>query len=259
MSNWKHQRQQSYFFEMRKFHNQIKNEIYNKYTPNQSILEIACGKGADLGRLYKNNVKQVIGYDIDKNSIIEANSRLLKYPVDFQKKVLLSVKDLSTEIIEGNGDFDVVSCMFALHYFFKTEETFNCVIKSIKNNLKIGGIFIATLFDGDHVKRRLTFPFNDETHFNIKLVDQGSRQPTPFGNTINVSIKDNFKTNTEANYNPDNEYIVDYADFVNLMKYNGFDLLESKLFNTYNYTKFKLTETDKDISFLNRMYVFVKK
>ena len=34
---------------------------------------------------------------------------------------------------------DVVSCMFALHYFFKTEQTFNTIIESITNNLKNGG------------------------------------------------------------------------------------------------------------------------
>lgn len=254
--NWLKQRQKSFYINMRRFHNYVKSCLYNKYTPNQSVLELAVGKGGDLGKLYNNNVKRVVGYDIDKDSIIEANSRLLKYQVDFQNRVLLSVKDLSTEIIEGNGEFDVVSCMFALHYFFKTEETFNCVIKSIKNNLKIRGIFICTLFDGNHVKKRLTFPFNDGTHFNIKLVDETN---SLFGNTINVSIKDNFETNTEANYNPDNEYIVDYTNFVNLMKSNGFDLLESNLFNTYNYNKFQLTKTDKDISFLNRMYVFVKR
>lgn len=256
MSNWKHQRQQSYFFQMRKYHNQIKTDIYNTYTPNQSVLELAVGKFGDIGKLHNNNVKQVVGYDIDNNSIIEAKLRLLKYNVEFQNKVELNVLDLSKNVIKGNQEFDVVSCMFALHYFFKSEQTFNCLIESIKNNLKTGGIFICTLFDGELVKKRMSFPFNDQEHFNIKLIHQTS---SPFGNTINVSIKDNSETNTNANYNPANEYLVNYTDFVNLMKFNGFDLLESKLFNTYNYSKFKLTETQKDISFLNRIYVFIKK
>jgi mRNA (guanine-N7-)-methyltransferase len=256
MSNWRVQRQQSYFFQMRKYHNQIKNEIYDTYTPNKSILELAVGKGGDLNRLYNNNVKQVVGYDIDTNSIIEANSRLLKYPVDFQNKVSLLVKDLSTEVLQGNQEFDVVSCMFALHYFFESEQTFNCLIKSIRINLKTGGIFMCTLFDGELVKKRMSFPFNDQEHFNIKLIHQTN---SPFGNSINVSIKDNIETNINANYNPDTEFLVNYTDFVTLMQINGFDLLESKLFNTYDHSKFKLTKTQKDISFLNRMYIFVKK
>jgi mRNA (guanine-N7-)-methyltransferase len=256
MSNWQVQRKQSYFFQMRKFHNQIKNEIYNTYTPNQSILELAVGKGGDFNRLYNNKVKQVVGYDIDNNSIIEANCRLLKYNVDFQNKVSLSVKDLSMEVIQGNQEFDVVSCMFALHYFFKSEQTFNTVVQSIRINLKTGGIFMCTLFDGELVKRRVSFPFNDQEHFNIKLNYQTN---SPFGNSINVSIKDHTETNTNANYNPDTEYLVNYTDFVTLMQINGFDLLESKLFNTYDHSKFKLTKTQRDLSFLNRMYIFVKK
>lgn len=256
MSNWKHQRQQSYFFQMRKYHNQIKNEIYKTYTPNQSVLELAVGRGADFNRLYNNNVKQVVGYDINEDSIIEAKSRLLKYNVDFQNKVKLNVLDLSKNVIKGNQEFDVVSCMFALHYFFESEQTFNTIVESIRINLKTGGVFLCTIFDGELVKKRLTLPFNDQEHFNIKLIHQTS---SPFGNAINVSIKDNTETNTNANYNPDTEFVVNYTDFVTLMKSNGFDLLESKLFNTYNHSKFKLTETQKDISFLNRMYVFIKK
>lgn len=249
---WKYNRQQSYFYEMRKFHNQIKNEIYNKYTLNKRILELSCGKGADFGRLYNNKVIKVVGYDIDEDSIIEARKRLSKYPIDFN--VTLAVRDLSIDVLTGNQEFDVVSCMFALHYFFKTEQTFNTILESIKNNLKIGGIFMATLFDGDSVSKRLTYPFNDQEHFNIKQIN---KTDTLFGNTINVSIKDT-TLNNSMNYNPNNEYIVNYIGFVSLMKSNGFDLVESRMFNEYDYTKFKLNKTNKDISFLNRMYIFVK-
>ena len=262
--SWKFNRQQSYFYEMRKFHNQIKNEIYNKYTLNKSVLELSIGKGADLGRLYNNKVTKVVGYDIDEDSIIEARKRLSKYPsMDFN--VTLGVKDLSIDVLTGNQEFDVVSCMFALHYFFKTEQTFNTILESIKNNLKIGGIFMATLFDGDSVSKRLTYPFNDPEHFNIEQINKTDPSQdktcfgldTLFGNTINVSIKDN-TLNNSMNYNPNIEYIVNYIGFVNLMKSNGFDLVESRMFNTYDHTKFKLNKTNKDISFLNRMYIFVK-
>jgi mRNA (guanine-N7-)-methyltransferase len=248
---------------MRIFHNQIKNEIYNKYTLNKSVLELSIGKGADLGRLYNNKVTKVVGYDIDETSIIEAKKRLSKYPMDFN--VTLAVRDLSIDVITGNQEFDVVSCMFALHYFFKTEQTFNTIVESITNNLKNGGIFMATLFDGDSIINRLNYPFNDHEHFNIQQINKTDPSQdktcfgldTLFGNTINVSIKDT-TLNNSMNYNPNIEYIVNYMGFVNLMKSKGFDLVESRMFNTYDHTKFKLNKTNKDISFLNRMYIFVK-
>jgi mRNA (guanine-N7-)-methyltransferase len=255
MSNWKVQRQQSYFFQMRKFHNQIKRQLYDTYTNNiNNLLEICVGSSGDLNKWISNKIKNVVGYDINSVSIKEGERRV-KDIKGYTQNISLSVKDLSTEVLQGNQEFDVVSCMFALHYFFESEQTFNCLIESIVCNLKTGGIFMCTMFDGELVKKRLSLPFNDQEHFNIKLIHQTS---SPFGNSINVSIKDNSETNTNANYNPDIEYIVNFSDFVELMKFNGFDLIESKLFNTYNYTKFKLTKTQKDISFLNRMYVFVK-
>lgn len=249
------QRKQSYFFQMRKFHNQIKRQLYNTYTNSiNNLLEICVGSSGDLNKWVSNKIKNVVGYDINSDSIKEGERRV-KDIKGYTPNISLLVKDLSTEVIQGNQEFDVVSCMFALHYFFKSENTFNCLIESIKINLKPNGIFICILFDGELVKKRMSFPFNDQEHFNIKLIHQTN---SPFGNSINVSIKDNSETNSNANYNPDTEFIVNYTDFVTLMKINGFDLLESKLFNTYDHSKFKLTKTQKDISFLNRMYIFVK-
>jgi len=44
--------------------------------------------------------------------------------------------------------FTVVSAMFSIHYFFKTEETLNGFLKNVSSNLRKGGIFICTFMDG---------------------------------------------------------------------------------------------------------------
>ena len=44
--------------------------------------------------------------------------------------------------------FDVVSCQFALHYFFENEKTLDTFCNNVNNLLKKGGYFIATCFDG---------------------------------------------------------------------------------------------------------------
>jgi ubiquinone/menaquinone biosynthesis C-methylase UbiE len=60
------ERNKSYFIEMRKHHNNIKRDLYNRYSKNISnLLEIAVGKGGDMDKWVKNGVKNVVGYDIN--------------------------------------------------------------------------------------------------------------------------------------------------------------------------------------------------
>jgi len=44
---------------------------------------------------------------------------------------------------------DVISCMFATHYFFASKEIFDGFLANISENLKIGGYFIGCCFDGE--------------------------------------------------------------------------------------------------------------
>jgi len=44
---------------------------------------------------------------------------------------------------------DVISCMFAIHYFFASKDTFDGFLKNIADTLKVGGYFIGSCFDGE--------------------------------------------------------------------------------------------------------------
>jgi hypothetical protein len=46
---------------------------------------------------------------------------------------------------------DCMSCMFSVHYFFETRETYHGFLKNVADNLKIGGLFIGCCFDGRKV------------------------------------------------------------------------------------------------------------
>ena len=46
---------------------------------------------------------------------------------------------------------DIISCMFAVHYFFETKEIFDAFLQNIAQNLKLGGYFIGCCFDGESV------------------------------------------------------------------------------------------------------------
>lgn len=51
--------------------------------------------------------------------------------------------------------FDVVSCQFAIHYFFQSPEKLHGFLANVSRNLKNGGTFIATFMDGDRVHNML--------------------------------------------------------------------------------------------------------
>ncbi len=230
-------RQKSYFYNMRKFHNQIKRSVYNKYAKNKSILELAVGKAGDLHKWKSCNIKRVIGYDINKDSIKEGNRRLLEYPKKFQEKITLQIIDLTKESILLSEKVDIVSCMFAFHYFIFD---LDLILESIKSNLKSGGYFIGCCFDGKKVLERMKNDFTD-SNFKIEKNTESS---------ISVLLKETVLDTPEI------EYLVDFNSLKVEMEINGFTLIEFVSFDTLNYSKFNLSETEKDVSFLNVLFVF---
>ena len=52
--------------------------------------------------------------------------------------------------------FDVVSCMFALHYFFSSRENVDGFLINVADNLKVGGYFTGCCFDGESVYNLLS-------------------------------------------------------------------------------------------------------
>ena len=242
-------RSESYFYNMRKFHNQIKRNLYNKYTKNiDNLLEIAVGRFGDMNKIISNNVKHVVGYDIDSDSIEEAKRRFNNTKNTEHITVELYTMDLSRNIIKPTIPFDVVSAMFCFHYFFENEQTFNTIFKSIDDNLKDGGTFIGTMFDGKNINN-IELKDKNDTKFKI---EKKNSIDTLFGNKITVYIKDTVLDK------PTDEYIVVFDKFVDIMKTKNYELIESNMFETYFNTKYKLNNIEKKASFLNRTFVFKK-
>jgi SAM-dependent methyltransferase len=51
--------------------------------------------------------------------------------------------------------FDVVSCQFAAHYFFESEEKLDAFLENVADNLRPGGLFIGTCSDGKAIAEEL--------------------------------------------------------------------------------------------------------
>lgn len=53
-----------------------------------------------------------------------------------------------------NG-FDIISCQFSIHYFFKNSNTIKEFLLNVSENLKIGGKLVSTCFDGSKIFKLL--------------------------------------------------------------------------------------------------------
>jgi SAM-dependent methyltransferase len=182
---------------MRQFHNFIKSNLIYTYcnkmyqdNQQQSVLDIACGRGGDIGKFYYTEVAYLVGIDIDaegfkspvdgaisrynafrkkkpnfpKMYFIQADARSI-FDYDSQVQALSGMDDLNKKLLqkffpnidEGHkrSMFDRINCQFAMHYFLKDQLSWNNFKQNLKNHLRSGGYFIATTFDAREVIRAL--------------------------------------------------------------------------------------------------------
>ncbi|SMQ46051.1 unnamed protein product [Zymoseptoria tritici ST99CH_3D7] len=174
---------------LRSLNNWIKSTLIQKFSkpenhvPDLKILDMACGKGGDLGKWQK--APQVpalyVGCDIASKSIEQAQDRFNEdsrrgarfnrgqrmhaefYVHDTFGRSLGDIKIIrdvgfnpnagpGPAIIQGgmmSGGFDVVSMMFALHYSFETEELARGMLKNVSGALVKGGHFIGVMPNSD--------------------------------------------------------------------------------------------------------------
>lgn len=184
------------------------------------------------------------------------------------------------EYIRGRASkgFSVVSCMFAIHYFFKTEESLDGFFRNVSHNLRKGGIFIATFMDGDRV------------HELVSQSPTGVVEGRKLDNKIPVwaivrrygDLSDDYGKVVEVFLENTNhlipEYLVRMNTLVQKARQHGLELEESALFSeTFQKLRENVPEDaakrshlDEDIlaldedavqkkfSFLNRWVVFRK-
>jgi hypothetical protein len=73
-------------------------------------------------------------------------------PVEnIQNNKLRRFHNIGNTSSDGNNGFNVVSCQFSIHYFFKNEIDLNQFLKNVSDNLKKGGVFVGTCFNGGRI------------------------------------------------------------------------------------------------------------
>lgn len=228
--------------EMRKFHNKIKSDLYTQFIKKgDNVLELASGRGGDLRKLAKIAPKRVVMTDIAKNGLQEAERRYE------EMKEKNSIGNMKVDFIETNATTDitpllpkrikyqVVSIMFAFHYFIKSFET---TIKNIDFALKKGGYLLLTTFDKSLITEMNT------PAFKVKL--KNKNKVYVYAESIGES----------------NEYLVDYDWLIKEMEARKYKLVYNQafkeLYSEKNQKNQKMSSNEQQFSFMNRAVVFQK-
>jgi mRNA (guanine-N7-)-methyltransferase len=286
---WKHKkhnnfgaRKNSSIFLIRSFHNQIKRQLItesvdflkeNYNTNDIALLDLSCGKMGDLMKVFDNGIMKVVGFDIDEPSINEAKRRynelLNKLKSEGTQKLpdyKFYVMDLSDSNnlekigrIIGNDKFDIVSCQFAIHYFFKSSETLNTFMTIASSYINKNAFFIATTMNGGKIKQM--FQKNNVIQNDIFKITNNNTSDTPYNNQYTVALGK--ESDTEHYFaNKDSiEYLVDIDELKRVADKFGLMFIGTTDFEEW-YKKFPnlpLTESDKEFSFLNFSFVFMPK
>ena len=239
---------------------------------NISILDTSIGRGGDLNKYLRsqNKIDFLLGLDIsgdinkcakryylknektkalflqyDTSKSIKGGEGCVGEHID-RNKLLIDIlydrqralpKELRPLVPKYKGlckkGFDIISSQFSIHYYFKDELTLRTYIQNISENIKKGGFFIGTCYDGMKV-----FQILDKNEGHIEMMDE-------FNNKV-YSITKKYELD-DFNYSKDNieklfgqkidvymnsigqtitEYLVNFEMFIEMMK--EYDLVLAK-------------------------------
>jgi len=304
--------------------------LRNNNINNISLLDLACGKGGDIPKWRDNNIKTVVGIDYIHNNIDDpkdgACSRYNFYKLQAEKsaksipKTYFLVGDAGKSILQGqsvtdsrysslqydlwntdiysntnfaNSKFDIISVMFAAHYFFKSESILDDFISNINDNIKEGGLLIGCCFDGKAIFDKLQkLPINGYIEGTLRgaaiwrikkkyNISEFSDDSSSLGQSIDVliysigQIIEEYLVNFEylkkkleeinvvpltseelskMNWIPNNESVGSFETIFKHMKSISTDSPLYKLANDM-----KLGNEEKTLSFLFKYFIFKKK
>ena len=189
---------------------------------------------------------------------------------------------------KGREGFNISSCQFALHYFFESNQTLQSFLENVSECTKKNGYFIGTAYDGKtlfNMMRPLEKGQSKSLYENETKIweitkeyenEEFKNDATSIGYAINVY--------QETIGKPFREYLINFEYLNRLMENYGFVLLNSseakkiglpsssamfstlftqmernsKKYATHVGKAFDMSQKEKQISFLNRYFVYKK-
>ena len=185
---------------LQKFHNEAKRQLLTTFAFKvPRLLDLACGRGGDVHKWRAMCIDVVKGLDVSVGSIKEARTRAAG-----QSRWDFEHVDLKQGLWTDGHVYDAVSCFFALHYFFETEDTAKMLMETVATSLKPGGYFFGIVASGRSVLECFK---HADTYDNgcVCMRTMWEGPPQCFGSAYTCSVKD---TVTESSVVP--EYLVFY-------------------------------------------------
>jgi hypothetical protein len=143
-----------------------------------------------------------------------------------------------------NG-FDVCSCMFGIHYFFKNEEMLDGFLSNVSELLNAGGVFFCTFMDGEKIEAEIENNGGDKIEGFKKLSKRKEDKGEPIWAILRCYDKtDISKYNKQINVFIETtsklipEYLVSYKFLLEKCKDFGLNIKESEMFSE-TFSRFK--------------------
>lgn len=134
-------------FELKRAHNALKRDLLAEFAGGAGLLvDVGCGRGGDVAKWRDAGVRRVLGVDVSPAQLAEAKRRAEEAGLG-DRYVFGPVEALGTV---AAGSADVVSCMFALNYFFGAD-----FFRTAARLLGPGGRLVGVCADGERVAELL--------------------------------------------------------------------------------------------------------
>lgn len=141
-------------YALKKYHNEVKRALLQKYTsPGDRLLDVACGRGGDIPKWLSLKLGRVKGLDVSEAEIGEARHRWAhwKQKIPGPTECTFEARD-ALDLQERDGSYNVVTCMFALHYFWGCRDHAERLLGLVADTLVTGGTFVGTVVNATKVK-----------------------------------------------------------------------------------------------------------
>jgi len=180
---------------------------------------------------------------------------------------------------KGREGFHIGSSQFAMHYFFKSENTVQQFIDNLKYTIRVGGFFIGTCYNGKRVldlllnKPEFHYRTNNNISIKLNMAEGEGEEETGEYEEQKKRITDQFEKKIggvsiivqESGFKGQEEYLVNFDLFNEKMMNNGFRIKQAKTFqDVYNASNGKNQnskgimndEEERVISFLNDQFIY---